>query len=125
MLNDPSSLAGFIGDGPSGCHFVFSSDERAGLDAVEAGLSATLASVSPTLASEWAGRLHFTNSTANVSLGGGAVSSLLDQWQSPQNLIVFGGDDGTAEQENASRLDCMYATGPWPAQTQVSLDDAL
>ena len=114
--NDQGSLDDFLLLGPDGnARFLFSSWGSDGVGEVgrlRARIDARLEALS--VADKWAGRLIYTNGTAEEALGV-EITGALTQWGSPRNTISVGHGSTIV---SVPRLDCRYTFCPWPSQNQ-------
>ena len=126
--SDENSLRDFLLLGPDGnAHFLFSAwgggsggsggseGPAARLRRLRARIGARLQALPATVASKWAGRLLYTNGTAEAALGP-EIAGALTQWGSPRNTITVGSGP---EAVSVPRLDCRYTFCPWPSQNQA------
>jgi hypothetical protein len=121
MLGDADSLRGFLASMNGSTHYLFTAySSQDTIDALSSRLSSLLKKQPAAVQAQWVGRLHFTNGTVGAVNGtsssvlGPDLTSALAQWQTPRNVIVPHAGN------SFPRLDCKYASCPWPGQ-----DDAF
>ena len=124
MVGADDSVSAFLGSMNGSAHYLFTAygarSDAAGQSTIAAFFSRVtrlLALQPAAVQQQWEGRLHFTNGTILGDGGDGGSSVLgpdltaaLAQWQTPRNVLV------PAAGYPFPRLDCKYASCPWPDQ---------
>lgn len=117
MLFAEDSLAGFLASMNGSAHYLFTAYNGDGslILQLKQAMALLLSKQPPAIQQQWEGRLHFTNGTVSENASGESVlgpdlTAALAQWKTPRNMLV------PSEGYSFPRLDCKYASCPWPDQ---------